>query len=115
MRILFVAFDHLLPPERREVNKGAAAFIPPQLKPEIDMLNAWVYDTVNNGVYKVGFAATQTTYDEHVTKLFRSLDRLEYHLSQVSDAYFGDTALEVIPNSFFSDRSLPVPLRSIPY
>lgn len=82
IRILFEAFDHLLPPNLREANKGAAAFIPQQLRSEIDTLNAWVYDTVNNGVYKVGFATSQGAYNEHVSKLFQSLDRLEKHLSQ---------------------------------
>ncbi|CAO2649347.1 Nn.00g067320.m01.CDS01 [Neocucurbitaria sp. VM-36] len=81
IRILFEAFDPLLPPNSREANKGAAAFIPQHLRTEIDSLNSWVYDTVNNGVYKVGFATSQTAYSEHVTKLFHSLDRLEDHLS----------------------------------
>ena len=81
-RILFSAFDHLLPATRREVNKGAAAFIPHRLEFEIEELNSWIYDTVNNGVYKVGFAANQFTYNEHITELFHSLDRLEQHLAQ---------------------------------
>lgn len=82
IRILFEAFDHLLPPNLRESNKGSAAFVPPHLRTEIDSLNSWVYDYVNNGVYKVGFAASQAAYNEHITNLFQSLDRLEYHLSQ---------------------------------
>jgi putative glutathione S-transferase len=81
-RIFLSAFDHLLPDTQREVYKGAAAFIPPHLEPEIEELNLWVYNTVNNGVYKVGFAANQLTYNEHITKLFQSLDRLEDHLAQ---------------------------------
>ncbi|KAF1851152.1 glutathione transferase [Cucurbitaria berberidis CBS 394.84] len=82
IRILFEAFDPLLPPHLREVNKGAAAFIPPHLRTGIDSLNSWVYDTVNNGVYKVGFATSQAAYNEHISRLFQSLDRLEHHLSQ---------------------------------
>lgn len=82
IRIFFEAFDHLLPPNLREATKGAAAFIPRYLRSDIDLLNSWVYDTINNGVYKVGFATSQTAYNEHVVKLFQSLDRLEYHLSQ---------------------------------
>lgn len=75
-------FDEFLPPEKREVNKGDAALIPTHLRNEIDTLNSWVYDTVNNGVYKTGFATSQAAYDEHVTKLFQSLDQLEYHLGE---------------------------------
>ena len=82
MRILIHAFDHLLPPERREASKGSAALIPNHLRIEIDELNSWVYDTVNNGVYKIGFATSQAEYDKHITKLFLSLDRLEAHLSE---------------------------------
>lgn len=81
-RILISAFDNLLPPSLRESQKGPAALIPAHLASEIENLNAWVYDTVNNGVYKVGFATSQTAYNEHITKLFQSLDRLEYLLDQ---------------------------------
>ncbi|MEH3054205.1 MAG: glutathione S-transferase family protein [Patulibacter minatonensis] len=52
-------------------------FYPHALRPEIDELNAWIYDTVNNGVYRAGFATTQAAYEEAVTTLFASLDRLE--------------------------------------
>ncbi|KAF3042161.1 hypothetical protein E8E12_007831 [Didymella heteroderae] len=81
IRILTNSFDHLLPLEKREVNKGAAAFVPTHLEKEINELNSWVFDTVNNGVYKIGFATSQAAYNEHITKLFQSLDRLEAHLS----------------------------------
>ncbi len=39
-------------------------------KPKIDELNGWIYDTVNNGVYKAGFATSQQAYDEAVAKVF---------------------------------------------
>jgi putative glutathione S-transferase len=81
-RMLCDAFDHLLPPSQRETHKGPIGLIPTHLRHEIDDLNAWVFDTINNGVYKVGFATSQAAYDEHITKLFQSLDRLEQHLSQ---------------------------------
>jgi putative glutathione S-transferase len=80
--MLLDAFDPLLPPELREADKGIAAFRPAYLTAEIDALNAWVYDTVNNGVYKVGFATSLQSYNDHLTQLFQSLDRLETHLSQ---------------------------------
>jgi putative glutathione S-transferase len=82
IRILSNAFDHLLPPDRREANKGPAALVPKHLRSEIDELNSWVYDTINNGVYKIGFATSQATYNKHINLLFQSLDRLEDHLSQ---------------------------------
>jgi putative glutathione S-transferase len=82
IRMLFSTFDEFLPAERREANKGASAFIPRHLQSDINSLNEWVYDTVNNGVYKAGFASSQALYNEHVVKLFQSLDRLEDHLSQ---------------------------------
>lgn len=45
-------------------------------------VNNRVYDTVNNGVYKAGFATTQDAYDDAVTPLFASLDWLEERLGQ---------------------------------
>jgi glutathionyl-hydroquinone reductase len=50
---------------------------PKPLRDDIEEVNARVYDTVNNGVYKAGFATTQEAYDEAVGALFDSLDWLE--------------------------------------
>ncbi|ACL55203.1 glutathione S-transferase family protein [Methylobacterium nodulans] len=55
---------------------------PADLREEIDALNAQVYDRVNNGVYKAGFATTQDAYAEAVTALFEELDRLESRLDR---------------------------------
>lgn len=54
---------------------------PEALREEIDRINTLVYDTVNNGVYKAGFATTQAAYEENVTTLFQTLDELENLLS----------------------------------
>ncbi|MGX7708679.1 glutathione S-transferase family protein [Methylobacterium sp. Gmos1] len=55
---------------------------PEDLRPEIDALNARVYDRVNNGVYKAGFATTQGAYEEAVTALFEELDALDARLDR---------------------------------
>ena len=58
---------------------GAAPgdYYPEGLREEIDAVNARGYDTVNNGVYKSGFAMTQQAYDAAVLPLFETLDWLE--------------------------------------
>jgi putative glutathione S-transferase len=56
-------------------------FHPEALRDEIDAVNAEVYDSVNNGVYRCGFAATQEAYDEAYEALFATLDRLEGRLA----------------------------------
>jgi putative glutathione S-transferase len=74
---------------------GAAAgdFYPEPLRPEIDAINAEVYDRVNNGVYKAGFATTQAAHEEAVRPLFATLDRLEERLS-ARDWLVGDAMTE---------------------
>ncbi len=57
-------------------------FYPEPLRAEIDAVNDRVYDTINNGVYKSGFATTQEAYEEAATALFQSLDWLEAKLGQ---------------------------------
>ncbi|MGH7934567.1 MAG: glutathione S-transferase family protein [Candidatus Binataceae bacterium] len=54
---------------------------PPDLADEIDRINAIVYNSVNNGVYKCGFATTQAAYETAFDELFRTLDELEARLS----------------------------------
>jgi putative glutathione S-transferase len=58
-----------------------ADFWPEDLRDGIEEVNARVYDTVNNGVYKAGFATTQEAYDAAVGPLFETLDWLEERLS----------------------------------
>jgi putative glutathione S-transferase len=55
---------------------------PEELRDDIEPINARIYDTVNNGVYKSGFATTQDAYDAAVYPLFDSLEWLEDHLSR---------------------------------
>ena len=54
---------------------------PQDLRHEIDVVNALVYDTVNNGVYKAGFATTQAAYEAAVYPLFETLDLLDHRLA----------------------------------
>lgn len=57
-------------------------YYPSHLQTEIDRLNDRIYDNINNGVYKCGFATTQTAYEEALTPLFEALDWIEEILSQ---------------------------------
>ena len=54
---------------------------PDSLRAEIDHLNEVIYEDVNNGVYRAGFATTQRAYEQAVRRLFGTLDRLEDRLS----------------------------------
>lgn len=64
------------------VGAKAGNYAPAELIPEIDAVNARVYGTVNNGVYKAGFATEQSVYEREVTALFASLDELEQRLGK---------------------------------
>jgi putative glutathione S-transferase len=55
---------------------------PEDLRAAIEPVNQRIYDTVNNGVYRAGFASSQEAYDEAVTELFDSLDWLERRLGE---------------------------------
>lgn len=61
---------------------GGGRHYPEALREEIDALNARIYDTLNNGVYKAGFATTQAAYEAAVHPLFETLDWLEGILSR---------------------------------
>lgn len=52
-------------------------FYPEGYRNEIDAINSLVYDKINNGVYKAGFASSQEAYDTHVRSLFSALDQVE--------------------------------------
>jgi putative glutathione S-transferase len=73
IRMLNAAFDR--------VGATRGDFYPQDLREEIDRLNARIYDTVNNGVYKAGFATTQAAYEDAVAPLFETLDRLDERLA----------------------------------
>lgn len=66
---------------------------PDALADEIDAVNARIYDTVNNGVYKAGFATTQAAYEAGVVPLFETLDWLDARLAR-SRYLVGDALTE---------------------
>lgn len=93
--MFYSAFDDFLPALLRESSKPNGGLLPPHQLKEIDEMNTWVYDTINNGVYKSGFADTQEGYETNVTALFKSLDRVEEILSKSKGKYiFGDHLTE---------------------
>ncbi|KXN74670.1 glutathione S-transferase omega-like 2 [Conidiobolus coronatus NRRL 28638] len=77
IRMFNNAFDSILPKEVQGVD-----FYPQELRSEIDQINEWIYNDINNGVYKSGFATTQEAYENNVYPLFKSLDRVEDILSK---------------------------------
>ena len=74
IRMLNSAFDRL--------GARPGDYYPEDLRGEIDLLNARIYDTLNNGVYKSGFATTQAAYEEAVKPLFETLEFLEQRLAR---------------------------------
>ena len=57
-------------------------FWPEEMRDEIEEVNERIYHTLNNGVYKSGFATTQAAYDDAVAALFETMDWLEARLSE---------------------------------
>ncbi|MDF1801894.1 glutathione S-transferase family protein [Thalassovita sp.] len=84
LRMLDTAFEGLVPSDVR--------LYPDDLAPQIDALNPQIYDRLNNGVYKAGFASSQGAYDEAVEGVFDTLDTLETRLD--GDFLFGDRLTE---------------------
>ena len=74
IRMLNSAFD--------EWGDASLDLYPERLRGEIDRVNALVYPSVNNGVYRAGFATTQAAYEEAFRELFAALDTLEAKLAR---------------------------------
>ena len=73
IRMFNTAFDN--------VGAKAGDYYPEELRAEIDAINNRVYESLNNGVYKCGFATTQEAYEEAIEPLFATLEWLENRLS----------------------------------
>lgn len=85
IRMLNSAFDGL--------TGNSDDYWPADLRAAIEPINDRIYDTLNNGVYKSGFATTQAAYDEAVVPLFETMDWLDMHLK--SNRYLmGDVLTE---------------------
>ena len=74
IRMLNSAFNDLTPVD--------TDYYPEALRHEIDTINALVYEDINNGVYRCGFATSQMAYDEAFQRLFTALDTIETLLSR---------------------------------
>ena len=66
----------------RPLATTAVDLYPPDLRDEAERVEEELYETVNNGVYKAGFATGQDAYEEAVRPLFETLDRVEERLSR---------------------------------
>lgn len=84
LRMLDTAFEGIVPSDLR--------LYPADLADDIDALNPVIYEKLNNGVYRAGFASSQQAYDEAVKGVFDTLDMLE---ARLSDTYlFGSELTE---------------------
>lgn len=90
LRMFDTAFEHLAPSDLR--------LYPADLAARIDDLNPRLYDALNNGVYKAGFALTQAAHDEAVAAVFAMLEELEARLT--GDYLFGDRLTETDIRAF---------------
>lgn len=94
LRMLGSEFDDLIEEKYRSVK-----LYPESLRSQIDEANEWMYNDINNGVYKSGFATTGEAYERNVKTLFAALDRAEAHLRERGEGkgpyYLGSQLTEV--------------------
>jgi len=90
LRMFDTAFEQVVPSNLR--------LYPDDLAADIDALIPRIYNMLNNGVYKAGFATSQEAHDEAVTDVFAMLDELEERLT--GDFLFGDRLTETDIRTF---------------
>jgi glutathionyl-hydroquinone reductase len=85
----------------RMLNRSFAGFAdnsvdlyPDDLAPQVDAINEHIYHTLNNGVYKAGFASTQAAYEEACKGVFKTLDEIEERLRWSGPFLFGERFTE---------------------
>lgn len=72
IRVFNTAFNDVIPAEKARLD-----LYPKDLRAQIDDVNEWIYPSINNGVYRAGFATTQVAYEKAVIELFEALDKVE--------------------------------------
>ena len=85
IKMLNSVFNEFLPPDKADLD-----LYPQELREAIDIFNADIYPTLNNGVYRVGFATTQEAYDEAFDILFNKLDEVEMHFADGRNYVHGE-------------------------
>jgi len=91
IRMFYTEFDDIIDEKYKKVE-----LFPTALQKDIEAANDWIYPSINNGVYRSGFASTQPAYSDAVHELFTALDRVESHLStSPGPFYFGEQLTEV--------------------
>ena len=86
---------------KKDSDEESASLYPKEKRKEIDEMCAYLYENVNNGVYKVGFAQSQDVLDDEVAKLFAALDTLDSRLAS-SRFLLGDDALTLCDVCFYT-------------
>jgi putative glutathione S-transferase len=90
IRDLNTGFNSILP----DGDKKSIDLYPENLRKEIDEINEWIYNDINNGVYKTGFAATQEAYEKAFNALAGALDKVEGILSDGREFLVGGQMTE---------------------
>jgi len=87
-----------------EVGALPGDYYPEAKRSEIDELNERIYESVNNGVYKCGFATTQEAYEDAITPLFDTLDWLDERLA--TQRYLAGNSITEADWRLFTTRDL---------